>query len=761
MEQFLQPEEYSLDNIFKGKYIIPVYQRPYNWGETQVKQLLLDIDEAYEHYQKFQDNNADDNILFAGTIFIKTELNYRNEYTEYTVVDGQQRITTLTLLLMAILNFLFKENSEDDIVGEIRNYLWKKEGRKNNKEKQVLTLGNIDKETLSKLFDELYSKNDIVKYALDIIETSENKVEINLLNNFLLINEHLSKMKTEEKYLNYVDFIKNNIRVISIKINTNMVKLFSIFESINSKGKPLDQIDLIKSYIFQNLNHADYDEYLEKWGTLIEKTNDNLGDYFTTYIRANITYYRSAIKQEYFKSLAEGRLRDYFNKNSLGDILKEFINDMLKQVRYYNMLSDFNALEKAGVSDKSIAILRMNNIAKYNHTEPLFFKLLSMRGQRISEEYFDTIIDYAFRFILTFQTISSRESKRTIAIFSDVQNEIYSISQSKDDNSSIDEHTVENIKYIFDKVIYENDIKNSILRNSIRNTMSYKKNKNVVKFILAYLLETDSTGKVDYLKLNSILKLGNNIHVDHILPQNPQRDNDDFKYYKDDDFIILKKGQDFTEDKTQERVPLDDFLDNYLHKLGNLRLEWANDNIKKNNHLIKLEEFNYLFNTNSNINNREKELIDKIIASNLLVSIDNYSFSPSKIKVKRQTEVTYLNYEKIVNKKYRPIGFSLFGDNFHLTKYTYKQLLVDIFDELYSLEKERFIDLANARFKPTSSKRIYISCKKDEVRVPYIIGNQIYIETNLSSDYIIQFCYKVIDEMGLERKDLKIMLEEK
>ena len=180
MDKFLTPEEFSLDDIFKGRYKIPVYQRPYSWGEKQIKQLLRDIDEAFLAFQNGNLQNADDGVLFVGTMFIKTENNVRNEYTEYTVVDGQQRIPTLTLLLMAMLNHFYIENSDDDIVGEIKNYLWKKEDRKNDKNKPVLTLGNIDADILKALFNELFSKNDIVKFSKDKLEETENEIERNL-----------------------------------------------------------------------------------------------------------------------------------------------------------------------------------------------------------------------------------------------------------------------------------------------------------------------------------------------------------------------------------------------------------------------------------------------------------------------------------------------------------------------------------------------------------------------------------------------------
>ena len=55
----------------------------------------------------------------------------------------------------------------------------------------------------------------------------------------------------------------------------------------------------------------------------------------------------------------------------------------------------------------------------------------------------------------------------------------------------------------------------------------------------------------------------------------------------------------------------------------------------------------------------------------------------------------------------------------------------------------------------------YISNEKSDIRVPYVLGNAVYIETNLSSDYSIYFAFRVLDEMGLERSDLSITLEEK
>lgn len=760
MEKFLQPEEFNIDDIFKGKYEIPIYQRPYSWGVQQVGQLLNDIDDTFLEYQKGESANIDDCVLFAGTVFIKTEKNVRNEYNEYTVVDGQQRITTFTLMLMSMLNHLYLISSEDDCVNEIKNYLWKKVERKNDKDKRVLTLGNIDKKIMIDLFDQLYSQKNIIDYANQLSLESTNEIEKNLLTNLLLINDHLEKKETEEEYYAYIDFIKYNVKVISIKISTNMVKLFSIFESINSKGKPLEDIDLIKSYIFQNLSQNDYDEYLRKWGELIERTNDRLNDYFTIFIRANVSYYKTSIKLENFKTLAENQLKKYYQTEVIDDVLKEFIDDMLANVKYYNMLTDTKLLENEGISSKTIVVFTMNRIAKYNHTEPLYFKLLSLRNHGLDNERFEKIVDYAFRFILTFQTISSRESKQTIRIFSDVQNEIYKLFETYYQDAVIDDDLVENILFIFNKTISDNAISNNNLRDSIRNTMTYKKNKEVVKILLSYMESFDNEGDVNYLILNAILNVGKNMHIDHILPQTPDSKDGSYKYYVVDDIVVLKDGQDFTADPKQERIPKEDFYNNYLHIIGNLRLAWANDNVRKSNHLIKLEEFDKSFNSYSDVNNRSKELIDKIIASNFLLSTDNIDFSPETLRKKRVVEVSTYQADGIEYKYYHPISFDIFDEKIELDKFTYQELLIEIFDILYDLEKDRLVEIAEDKFRPTGS-RAYISNDKDDVREPYVLGNSVFVESNLSPQYMMLLFYEVIDAMGLDNKDLVIRLEEK
>ena len=224
MDKFLNPEEFNVDNIFKGKYLIPIYQRPYSWGKEEIVQLLNDIEKTYKLYKVENVDNKnihnEEMLLFTGTLFIKTEKNIKNTYTEYDIVDGQQRITTITLMLMALLNYFYKIESEDDVVKEIENYLWKKVDRKREKQLRVLTLGNIDQKIMIDLFDKLFSKNNIIEFARGKINDPINDVEKNLLNNLLIIDDYFSKFDNEDEYYNYFEYIKYNVRFIAIEVHT-------------------------------------------------------------------------------------------------------------------------------------------------------------------------------------------------------------------------------------------------------------------------------------------------------------------------------------------------------------------------------------------------------------------------------------------------------------------------------------------------------------------------------------------------------------
>lgn len=769
--KYLDSEEWTLEDIFKGRYSIPIYQRPYSWTEREVNRLLADIDESFAVYNSSDSSASGDNMwLFAGTFFVRTKANVRNSYTEYELVDGQQRITTFTLVFMAILNHFYAIGKADSVISDTEKLLWKAPDRRIGKEKNlnVLTLGNIDRSIMQSLFDELYAKHNIETYATKRLSDGQakslNSIDKNLLNNLLLIIKHFKKYD-DETYLDYCSYIRDNIFFSKIEVMSTLPRLFEIFESINSKGKPLEEVDLIKSYIFQNISENDYDEYLGKWGRLIEATNDNLMDYITVYIRANIKYYRQAISLTNFKRILSNDLKAYYNTDSISAASMMFINDLNDNVEYYKMLFDVSLMEGFAKSKELLSIFMMNNIMDYKHTRALFFKLLLLKkNNNLSTGLFEKIAEKTFKFIFTFQSISSRESKQTLTAFVEVQNILYNQIKVYNNTDDIDENELSKIILIYNKKIHDNVITTTFLRERL-SLIKYNK-KPIVRILLSYLESLLDDGRVDYGKLYSLLKLtvDEDLHIDHIIPQNPKKDSEDYCFYINDEQAVLKEGQDFKKDCPIDGranvMPKDTFYDEYLNVLGNLRLEWANDNIRKSNSLIVIREFGSTFNTYSQITSRLKKIIDQIIGKGVLYNDDDIIESADEVEQEKTIDISSSD-TSIEFKRYDPISYEFLDETYNIGKPNYTALLDSIVKVLYERDAGVFERIAKSKLSPMQSQRIFVSTEEKDVRDALSPAPGIYVESNLSSDYIIKFIYILIDEFGFSESDLKIHLKEK
>ena len=128
----LDPHLWNLENLFKSMYDVPVYQRPYSWDKEQVEVLLNDIIEAYQ-------SDSKDEGYYTGNIIVYDKNDKINGLiTKYDIIDGQQRITTFTLILMALytLSLTMGVSETDKTLNNIKEALWKYVNRNGSKSNQ-------------------------------------------------------------------------------------------------------------------------------------------------------------------------------------------------------------------------------------------------------------------------------------------------------------------------------------------------------------------------------------------------------------------------------------------------------------------------------------------------------------------------------------------------------------------------------------------------------------------------------------------------
>ena len=653
-QQQLDPHMWEIDKLFENKvYNVPVYQRPYSWNSENVDTLLNDIFEAYNAPDKNEG-------YYTGNLL----LHDRNEKinglaTVYEVIDGQQRITTIALLLLALYSIAtLRGGQDDDTYRDLKKFLWKKiTKRQPEKEYKAVNLNSTEKKCFDDLFNYAFDHPDKIYDFASGYET-KSPSEKYVMDNFVKIHDKISKDQiidnNPDEILDYAKYVVENVRFIAIECRCNVSKVFSMFESINSKGKKLDEIDLIKTYIFSKLDEDSYDEYLGKWGELIIKTDNNLYDYFYTYIRAFITFYRQNIKIVNFKAMSEYSLKNYFEKDNLCDTFKAFIDDMVNKVDYYIMLSSYDKANSLINSKRFRFYYKVFN-GNYIHPKPLFMRtFVEYKEGKISKDDAVDIFEHVVKYMIKFTNIADLESKDLITLFSNIMGYIY-------ENKGIDKD------YIFAQIANETMLKgidDKAITIGLSQMDAYEKNKKVSTALLALYeaMDTDANDKVkiSYDKAYILVeKFSEAFSLDHLLVQTPDANDINYKYYcaknNGNEILQLKEGHDFP-DNIKSGLPYDTFRHVVLNKIANLRIYYQDKNSGRQNTAIDLKEYGE-FHTYKDIEDREKVIIPALVNNVLKMPDANLLLVQSK---KSPSQLP--NMEKLIDE-----GVVNIGDDLYIT----------------------------------------------------------------------------------------------
>ena len=241
-------------------FTIPVYQRNYSWEAIHTMHLLNDIETILE--------SGATKRHFLGSIVVLLEEAMAFSVQRYTLIDGQQRITTFMLLLLAISEFY--PELRDRIWGE---YLHNKYG-KNSEEQMKLHLLNEDAEQFNNL---LNNKKDSVRKDCSMMRS------------------YLTCRRCVERWYRRFDsetILKalHMLEVVSITLKMGEDDPQEIFESINSTGLPLSKADLIRNFLLMGEREQKrlYDDYWIPLERLLKSINDknSLDQFFFVFLQA-------------------------------------------------------------------------------------------------------------------------------------------------------------------------------------------------------------------------------------------------------------------------------------------------------------------------------------------------------------------------------------------------------------------------------------------------------------------------------------------
>lgn len=288
------------------QFLIPVYQRYYSWDIEQCKRLWDDIVEMHKKGKVGH---------FVGSIVNIAEQAMPTGVQKYMIIDGQQRMTTLSLLLLALRDYAIK-NPEDTTINarRIDNMLLKNEYESGD-ERYKLLLTETDRDILMRLVEEKPIPDDTRSKLLDNYRFFAGKIA----------DKELQPAEVYESI--------GKLQIVNITLDRSVDDAQAIFESLNSTGKELSESDLIRNYVLMGLEPTEQNYVYEHlWRPMellfVYETQDSVMDrFFRDYLTMKIT---RIPKQD--RVYEEFKL---YHLNCEFSTIRELCQDLLTYAKYY------------------------------------------------------------------------------------------------------------------------------------------------------------------------------------------------------------------------------------------------------------------------------------------------------------------------------------------------------------------------------------------------------------------------------------------
>ena len=496
----------------RKSFIIPVYQRDYAWTKTNCQKLWNDLVDL-------RNNKRIDHFL--GTL-----VTIGSGFEEYTIIDGQQRLTTISILLIALRMYLKDKNDtspEDKLLSEqICDFLINKYSKEEDKRIR-LKPNKQDKEHFDSLFTNVDKAN----------------INSNVVNNFHFFYQQINEQTLSPQEL-FDSFLKLNIVLIDLVREQDDPQL--IFESLNSTGVNLTAGDLIRNYILMDLEPAIQEKMYKNYWVKIEKLTINIAEFMRNYLNFKL---KISINRDDVYATFKKFATDVFNKE------KEAI---LKDLLYFSEIYGYLTQNKKHSNPSIDSKLERLNRLEFTVCYPYFLDLFNdaeknILSHEVVVKILSIIESYAFRKILVDNTTQGL-NKMFITLSKEIKKE-----------ESWEKQYLNILNFILlNKTVSQRFPDDAEFENALIHKEVYKlqaKNRNFLlvsleNFSSAYIIENIDDLTIEHIMPQKLTpkwkeELGinwENIHKKYkhtlgnltLTAKNPELSNDDFKNKQEIDF---------------------------------------------------------------------------------------------------------------------------------------------------------------------------------------------------------------------------------
>lgn len=456
----MDAQKINMLELIDGKRVfsIPVYQRNYDWKTSNCKRLFNDIEKIAK------DDKRESHFL--GTIVYvdgKKTANFR----EFIVIDGQQRLTSVMLLLKALEASTNDEELKEDIH---ERYLINKRGPEDLK----IKLKPI--------------KNDSIVYEMILNNEEVSNTESNIYTNY---NYYLELIKESELTPEEIFIGVEKLEIVYIALDGEKENPQLIFESLNSTGLDLTQADLIRNYLLMGQSYSVQEDLYRRYWTSIEKLLPDalISDFVRDYLTLKTAVITNKDKvYESFKNYYES-LENYTTEGLL--------EELLTFARYYSWFKYYNSPYDE-LNNKLEELGRLKSTVVYpfllNLFEDCFIHNTFKRNEL--EDVLDLVISYVLR-----RMVCEMPTNALNKVFCYLSRDI---DKMDNDNKSILEKVTLSLLRVKGKGVFPND---NMLREYILTKDFYN-----FKQCKYFLYKIESYGCKEIIDENDLT-------IEHIMPQ--------------------------------------------------------------------------------------------------------------------------------------------------------------------------------------------------------------------------------------------------
>lgn len=577
--QFLNPNETKI-------YTIPIYQREYSWKQEHCEALLNDIQENDLNY-------------FIGSIIWVENTN--------EVIDGQQRLTSLNLLLVAIYNRMCA--FVDDEYINVKKSSLKRMIVSDKKTRLVPQKQGKNKEDFEYLLN-----SEIIKVPAAKPSNYGNR---RISKNYNCFKEYVDKLDVN-KTIQLFDKICG-LTFISASVDDAQTA-FILFETMNNRGMALSAIDLIKN---SYLSRTDDEDSISNWESLIEILGNESNQ--EQFLRNNYNAFRSEYNGLTLP-LSNNPKYGIANKATRSNVIKiySYLVDRKDFMEFLTLNAKYNSLltgeEKVqiDVSDGLKNIFK--NFRNANATSAFMLLLYFMRNQIIFG-YDDSQMLDLFELTLKFFIRRNLTNNPSTGALPQIMMNIIERINQLNKKEFVDVRKI--LLDVYQNKTSSNDAVNEILYGDIYDT-----NRDMARYLLCSLCKFEDNNEKKFIDLWEKKDDKYIWTIEHILPEGNKDATNTPKEWVE----MIKKGDEKYKDYSNEQVYA--LVKDYRHKLGNLTMTGYNSSLgnkkfsdKKDRYDSKNEKIGYnnglslndnVYNQSewyiSNIVERTKDLANKIIA---------------------------------------------------------------------------------------------------------------------------------------------------